>query len=879
MAFHDVANTATCLEIEASLARARGLFDAELTSLLYSARLRQENPKTIEQSAGSWGTLARRLADCYSRQNAKEDASRILLSASQSFKSAGGSQIHLNLDASVERLRCALELGLNQMDELKSSLQSARALCEGEYGDGKLAVHATIMDANIRVITMLDVAGSDGKDDAAQVQADARSLSTLALSDLSSLDLGQLVESLHLSHPAQRLASRGLVAVASWSIARARSLGQHRRTNYKVLSMNPVERWLYDTEPGRAERDAPLAADALATARAARGAGARLYLHLSAALAVEGEALSLLAARDDTEVDSWAQNSLQASQEGEDSPDDGHSVADAGVQGDLEVPDGHDSQSSPPSPHANTIGIQASQTLEQAVAECLLAGDLQSAGRASFALAELRGKGNPGATALSLMLSQSCTASIYLRTIFDGSASSDNPVFLRMERSKLLTSECQLSQSSASLPGVDLKNIIGENGEHPSVVYERLQCDTTPRVCLDSIPSNIALFSIHLSRDRGDIFAAGISADGNVPPAVSRRELPPPDKMRLDSEIPSRMEAWRCDVSKWARDCSSEPESTLMRTRASELDSELRDICSAILTILKPLLDDENVKDFLHAASEGGNHIVLLLDPILLSLPIESTLNGIGIASPVSRDFSLHLLAHRARALGESHACIDNVVAADLWKEDTTGSIEDCIELLRGDGPLKGWKNFQIGEEADSASSKWPQNSDWTAAIKLRSSGCIVAPMPGPLLGSLAPAAVATLNARGCHALILADRADTETSHRRLTAANNAADTQGKTSSVFTAGLFSLVGLQAVALSQWSTPPQEVARWLSKFLKSWQDTDLGHALLQQHDDGNFDSLLQACVVLYGLPVLVNAGGSTAATRRASGAISSGKTKK
>ena len=214
-----------------------------------------------------------------------------------------------------------------------------------------------------------------------------------------------------------------------------------------------------------------------------------------------------------------------------------------------------------------------------------------------------------------------------------------------------------------------------------------------------------------------------------------------------------------------------------------------------------------------------------MLDARLQNLPVEACPEIVKADVPLSRDFSVHMLAARADSLlnqaagaagGKGAAAdlafeaSDVAYIADPRNEDTGSSNMDKprstvlnnVDRLRGSPKLAGaWPEGARGDD------HIPSADEVQELLGRRGAGGFVYYGPGKASACLPPADVAGLSIEGVRTAFLIDRADNDMTHRRQTKI----DTQ-KTKAemllegpVETAALWSLAGAGSLVCNQWAT--------------------------------------------------------------------------
>ena len=237
-------------------------------------------------------------------------------------------------------------------------------------------------------------------------------------------------------------------------------------------------------------------------------------------------------------------------------------------------------------------------------------------------------------------------------------------------------------------------------------------------------------------------------------------------------------------------------------------------------------------------------------------LPIEADATMRGLDVPLSRDFSVHMLASRADALLAAGAAAaaaggkggaagadlsfengDVAYVADPRNEDGGSASADKprATVLGNLGRLQGNpKAAGAWSEGVRGDDHIPDATEIQELLLRRGAGGFVFYGAGRSASHLPPADLAGLNVEGCRVTLLVDRADNELTYRR----QSKIDTQKKREDLAleepleTAALWSLAGTGAVLLNQWSTSFHANRLLLDRVLEGMAESGmtLGEAL-------------------------------------------------
>ena len=252
----------------------------------------------------------------------------------------------------------------------------------------------------------------------------------------------------------------------------------------------------------------------------------------------------------------------------------------------------------------------------------------------------------------------------------------------------------------------------------------------------------------------------------------------------------------------------------------------------------------------------GAPSLTVLLDVRLQMLPVEAAPHLSGLGVPLSRDFSVHMLASRAEAVIASAAAAsaagggkgapaaelafengDVAFVADPRNEDSGSANADKPRstILSALGKLQqNPKTAGSWTEGVRGDDHIPDATEIMELLLRRGNGGFVFYGAGRSASHLPPHDLAGLNVEGCRVAMLVDRADNELTYRR----QSKIDTQKKREDLAleepleTAALWSLAGTGAVLLNQWSTSFHANRLLLNRVLDGLSDMNLtiGEAL-------------------------------------------------
>ena len=287
---------------------------------------------------------------------------------------------------------------------------------------------------------------------------------------------------------------------------------------------------------------------------------------------------------------------------------------------------------------------------------------------------------------------------------------------------------------------------------------------------------------------------------------------------------------------------------------------------AALLTRLRP----PGAADDAGAAGEHRKPVVLLVpSPALAGLPLEglsALTDAFGRVNFVGRELSMYMLHHRLTSLGMAGDEGRDAAAPPMPDGNTNFVVDPRFEDRPPEGSEAGGEaaggKAATGEAATSTyvsvvesvkkgwtagvagSDRTPSNGEWqrlmTATQPGGEGGAFVFCGPGRLLAHTRPGDLAGLDASGCPAAIIVDRADNENSYRRL----SKLDTQKKGPLLSledpfeTSVLLSLAGINCVLTNQWDTSPCANRRFLQELFGSLRSgKDVGqsvHLTMRKH---------------------------------------------
>jgi hypothetical protein len=272
-----------------------------------------------------------------------------------------------------------------------------------------------------------------------------------------------------------------------------------------------------------------------------------------------------------------------------------------------------------------------------------------------------------------------------------------------------------------------------------------------------------------------------------------------------------------------------EEENDKHRMEEDVLEEEMSHILEETWDFFKELFSHSAFENVLSEEQLAGSHLILLLDPIFDSLPMESLPCFHG-ADSISRDFSIYMLYYRLLALKahpfkkeEIHYIVDPLhedfgsvhplqnhhqsshVLSNKDKDNTTVSSILYQYTKKNGGPFTSWKEI-VPDQAIYPIQPGP--NEWQQGLlSCSKGGGFVYVGPNRVLSNIPPENIAGMNLTGCHLILTLGRCENYKSSRRQSKKDSEktrVDLDREESIVLNA-LLSLCGVQTIVCNQWTT--------------------------------------------------------------------------
>ena len=343
-----------------------------------------------------------------------------------------------------------------------------------------------------------------------------------------------------------------------------------------------------------------------------------------------------------------------------------------------------------------------------------------------------------------------------------------------------------------------------------------------------SMPSDVKLFVLQMNADCSTLYC-GVASKENMP-AIAKMVLTADDRSELN-DIVAKLKGMEgssfnksmisyADESGDAGDFTEDPaEAQKQKEGIIMIDEGENELVSLILRMerfLSPVLQKPQIAKALEALAASKSRLVILPDTRLQLFPLEALAALSSIAS-VSRDFSAQIFLMRLTALSNSSApsCKNTTYIADPRFEDKGSAVAskprptvvDTIEDICGKAGFGGaWKGV-TGKARIPSDGEWQnllgggETNDTSVARNFLYYG------PGRCLARFEPKHMCALNIDNCHLVVLADRAENDSSYRKQSKLDNQKKSAhlALENSMETAALFTLSGANCIVLNRWAS--------------------------------------------------------------------------
>ncbi|KAG5192422.1 hypothetical protein JKP88DRAFT_293420 [Tribonema minus] len=406
---------------------------------------------------------------------------------------------------------------------------------------------------------------------------------------------------------------------------------------------------------------------------------------------------------------------------------------------------------------------------------------------AGLALCEATGWSNHLEAALSLFQAQSCRASLWLKSLVAAALAPDSVHRLHLDK----------LADPAAFPGALLRYApAAASARHLALHYapwRRLDCSSPPSDCLQRLPSNTIALSIALSEDSRAVVAAAATTATPPPTGGKNASTPVPVTRGAVSRLPlDRRARARLAALVSAAACSSSGGGggggggggsggggasgggggggggVALQT----------DVVAEMTELLGLLLEAPPVAELLStaataaAASAQPVTVLLLPDLSLSALPWEllPAIAAMSTAATTTRDFSLHVYAHRIAAAAADAATV--VDPASILLLSDVGSVDagDGAAALNSCKGSEAWQRraLPVGPAAVPPLALYDctdalRRCAAAAATSAGASRCYGAMLycggsgGADCLTKLGASTVVALNMEGCAAVVVAD--------------------------------------------------------------------------------------------------------------------------
>lgn len=436
--------------------------------------------------------------------------------------------------------------------------------------------------------------------------------------------------------------------------------------------------------------------------------------------------------------------------------------------------------------------------------------------RSAYELVQVLGCRRPFESAMNLLMYQSCEACDHMQSLLHSCLEPSSVQSLHLRRMKRL-SKFHSNAPSNSLP-FQLSQLYMDQ---QSDAFKRMTLGTTPvDAIVAALPPSYRIVSLQFSPEKCFLYAVLVAAGSDKRCTMSRMEFTRDHAAVLD-DLVKRLEVWRASIptlligleEELSRDETFDfvgmtvPPVLSLTSERDALEKELSAIIRETVELFQPLFSHPALQAEMKSELPG-NSLVLLVDRALSVLPLES-LPFFDGAESIARDFSIHMLHHRVSAVKTQPVRRDEVrTVVDPHKDDSGSASGHSMESVvrqhcKAPGASLQWKDAVEHGQI-------PSVTDWQHALAARRGGSLVYVGPNRIVGSSLPLPqLARMNlAASCHVLLLLDQAENVTSSRRQSKCDNgkpAWQLRIEEDAYLRALLLSLVGVNAVVLTQWAT--------------------------------------------------------------------------